>query len=65
MNLISILLPTICRAVVNDSNPIDEISVARLGGIFGSNEELNLNTWGEFGLSGWGSRNIKARGHQR
>ena len=46
--------------VVNDSNPIDEISVARLGGIFGSNEEVNLNTWGELGLSGWGSRNIKA-----
>ena len=46
--------------VVNESNPIDEISVARLGGIFGSNEELNLNTWGELGLSGWGNRNIKA-----
>ena len=46
--------------VVNDSNPIDEISVARLGGIFGSKEELNLNTWGELGLSGMGSRNIKA-----
>ena len=45
--------------VVNDSNPIDEISVAQLGGIFGSNEEFNLNTWGELGLSGWGSRNIK------
>ena len=46
--------------VVNDSNPIDEISVARLGGIFGPKEELNLNTWGELGLSGMGSRNIKA-----
>jgi ABC-type phosphate transport system substrate-binding protein len=46
--------------VVNNSNPIDEISVAHLGGIFGSNEELNLNTWGELGLSGWGSRSIKA-----
>jgi ABC-type phosphate transport system substrate-binding protein len=46
--------------VVNASNPIDEISVASLGGIFGSNEELNLNTWGELGLSGRGSRNIKA-----
>ena len=46
--------------VVNATNPIDEISVARLGGIFGSNEELNLNTWGELGLSGRGSRNIKA-----
>ena len=46
--------------VVNDSNPIDEISVAQLGGIFGSNEEFKLNNWGELGLSGWGSRDIKA-----
>ena len=46
--------------VVNASNPISEISVAHLGGIFGSNQELNLNTWGELGLSGMGSRNIKA-----
>ena len=46
--------------VVNDSNPIDEISVASLGGIFGSKEELNLNMWGELGLSGRSSRNIKA-----
>lgn len=45
--------------VVNGSNPIDEISLAHLGGIFGSNEEYNFNTWGELGLSGWGSRNIK------
>jgi ABC-type phosphate transport system substrate-binding protein len=44
---------------VNESNPIDEISLAHLGGIFGSNEEFNFNTWGELGLSGWGSRNIK------
>jgi phosphate transport system substrate-binding protein len=44
---------------VNNSNPIDEISIPRLGGIFGSNEEFNFNTWGELGLSGWGSRNIK------
>jgi len=45
--------------VVNESNPIDEISLAHLGGIFGTNEEFNFNTWGELGLSGWGSRNIK------
>ena len=44
---------------VNSSNPINEISIPRLGGIFGSNEEFNFNTWGELGLSGWGSRNIK------
>ncbi len=46
--------------VVNESNPIDEISLAHLGGIFGSNEEYNFNTWGDLGLSGWGNRNIKA-----
>ncbi|WPJ97476.1 substrate-binding domain-containing protein [Coraliomargarita algicola] len=44
---------------VNESNPIDEISLSHLGGIFGANEEFNFNTWGELGLSGWGSRNIK------
>lgn len=44
---------------VNESNPIDEISLAFLGGIFGANEEFNFNTWGELGLSGWGNRNIK------
>lgn len=45
--------------VVNDSNPLDEISMAHLGGVFGTNEEYNFNTWGDLGLSGWGSRNIK------
>jgi phosphate transport system substrate-binding protein len=44
---------------VNENNPIDEISVAYLGGIFGSNEEFNFNTWGDLRLSGWGTRNIK------
>jgi ABC-type phosphate transport system substrate-binding protein len=44
---------------VNGGNPIDELSLARLGGIFGSNEEFNFNTWGELGLSGWGGRSIK------
>ena len=45
--------------VTNESNPIDEISLARLGGIYGTNEEFNFNNWGELGLSGWGNRNIK------
>jgi ABC-type phosphate transport system substrate-binding protein len=45
--------------VVNGSNPIDEISLSHLGGIFGTNEEFSFNTWGDLGLSGWGSRNIK------
>lgn len=45
--------------VVNESNPIDEISLSHLGGIFGTSEEYSFNTWGDLGLSGWGSRNIK------
>ena len=45
--------------VTNESNPINEISLAHLGGIYGTNEEFNFNTWGELGLSGWGNRNIK------
>jgi ABC-type phosphate transport system substrate-binding protein len=45
--------------VVNESNPIDEISLAYLGGIFGRNEEYRFNTWGDLGLRGWGSRSIK------
>lgn len=44
---------------VNSKNPINEISIARLGGVFGANEEFNFNNWGELGLSGWASRNIK------
>ena len=49
----------IAVVAVNASNPIDEISINRLGGIYGNNEELSLNTWGDLGLSGWGSRSIK------
>lgn len=45
--------------ITNENNPINEISLGRLGGIYGTNEELNFNTWGELGLSGWGNRNIK------
>lgn len=45
--------------VVNNRNPVNEISIPRLGGIFGSNEEFNFSTWGELGLSGWRSRNIR------
>lgn len=44
---------------VNKNNPVNEISIAQLAGIFGANEEFSFNTWGELGLSGWSSRNIK------
>lgn len=44
---------------VNASNHVNEISLPRLGGIFGSSEEFSFSTWGELGLSGWRTRNIK------
>lgn len=45
--------------VVNENNPLNEISLGRLGGIYGSSEEYNFNSWGDLGLSGWGSRKLK------
>jgi ABC-type phosphate transport system substrate-binding protein len=49
---------------VNKSNPINEISLSRLGGIFGSDEENHFTSWGDLGLSGWGNRSIKAMATQ-
>ena len=45
--------------VVNKNNPLDEISLGRLAGIFGTSEKNNYTTWADIGLSGWGSRKIK------
>ena len=44
---------------VNKNNPLDEISLGRLAGIYGSSEAFNFTTWGDIGLSGWGGRKIK------
>ncbi|MGC6456241.1 MAG: PstS family phosphate ABC transporter substrate-binding protein [Coraliomargaritaceae bacterium] len=44
---------------VNENNPLDEISLSRLAGIYGTGEAYNFTTWGDLGLSGWGSRKIK------
>ena len=49
----------IAAIVVNDDNPLEEVTVSQLGGIFGSNEILDYKTWGELGLSGWTGRSIK------
>lgn len=45
--------------VVNENNPLNEISLGRLGGIYGISEEYSFNSWGDLGLSGWGSRKLK------
>lgn len=44
--------------VVNQANPTQDISIDQLGGIFGSREELRVNTWGDLGFSGLSGRNI-------
>lgn len=44
---------------MNPNNPLNELSLSRLGGIFGSSEEFSFSNWGELGLSGWRTRNIK------
>jgi ABC-type phosphate transport system substrate-binding protein len=50
---------------VNKNNPLDEISLGRLAGVFGESEESNFTTWGDLGLSGWGSRKLKLlSGHE-
>lgn len=46
--------------VVSQLNPLNELSLAQLGGIYGQNEALNLTTWGQLELPGWESRGIKA-----
>lgn len=45
--------------VVGEGNPLDEISLIELAGIYGISESLNFTSWGDLGLSGWGSRRIK------
>jgi len=49
----------IAVVAVNVSNPIEEISVPDLAGIFGVEEGTSHSSWGELGLSGWGGRKIK------
>lgn len=49
----------IAAIIVNEDNPIGEVTLAQLGGIFGSNETFDYKTWGELGLSGWTGRSIK------
>ncbi len=49
----------IAAIVVNNDNPLGEVTISQLGGIFGSDETSDFKTWGELGLSGWTGRSIK------
>lgn len=46
--------------VVNAKNPLTQIRLNRLGGIFGTGEEFDFNQWGDLGLSTWTVRSIQA-----
>lgn len=50
----------VAMVIVNEGNPLNEISLSELGGIFGSSEGLSFNNWGDLGLSGWTRRSIKS-----
>ncbi len=45
--------------VANRSNPLNEISLDRLAGIFGSGEEFDFLQWGDLGLNQWADRGIR------
>lgn len=45
--------------VVNVNNPMNELSLQQLGGIYGENEEFKYINWGDLGLTVWNSRAIK------
>jgi ABC-type phosphate transport system substrate-binding protein len=38
--------------VVNDNNPLSELSLKQLGGVFGASSEQYYGRWGELGLAG-------------
>lgn len=44
---------------VNKANPINELSFRDLQGIFGSNPDLNIETWGTLGVENLVNRSIK------
>lgn len=49
----------VVSVVVNPRNPLNEISLDRLAGIFGRSEEFDFSQWGDLGLSQWGDRGIQ------
>lgn len=46
--------------LLNENNPLAELSLESLRGVFGANERNDFNSWDDLGLSGWTGRNIKA-----
>lgn len=44
---------------VGEANPVREVSFDDLRGIFGSDSDLNVDTWGALGIKSLGSRSIK------
>lgn len=45
--------------VVNEDNPVGEVSLPQLQGIFGAEGRDDYQTWDRLGLSGWTGRSIK------
>ncbi len=45
--------------VVHPRNPLTQIRLERLAGIFGQGEEFDFSQWGDLGITDWGKRGIK------
>ena len=50
--------------VVNKDNPLNDVTLSQLGGIFGDSENYNFTTWDQLGLRGWDRRGIKTMAAQ-
>lgn len=51
----------VLSVVVPEANPLSEMTLRQVGGIFGEAEATNITRWGQVGLSGeWSNRSIAA-----
>jgi phosphate transport system substrate-binding protein len=49
----------VLAVVVSEGNPLTQITLRQLGGVFGESEATNVTRWGQLGLAGeWSNRSI-------
>lgn len=51
----------VLAVVVSAGNPLTQVTLRQLGGVFGESEAINVTRWGQLGLTGeWANRSIVA-----
>lgn len=49
----------VAAVMVSEANPVSQVTLRQLGGIFGESEATNLTRWGQLGLGGeWSARSV-------